>query len=70
MKTTHLGMIEQHSYNCIIGEDYPAPIVDYQESARHARHELWRVAGTPLAREEKTRILAKHVKPRKEPERR
>lgn len=60
---SQLGPIEQQSYDCIIGKDYPAPIVDHEAAARHARKELWEIAKSASVLSEKRRILARHVNP-------
>ena len=55
--------IEQQMYGCIIGKDYPAPIVDNEKAGKHARDILWKLKGNGKVRAEKKRILAKHVAP-------
>jgi len=36
-----LSAIEQQIYNCEIGNDYPAPIVDIEETRKHASDIVW-----------------------------
>lgn len=45
------------------GHDYPDPIVQIEQTGRHAREQLWRHRRTPRVRAEKNRILETHVKP-------
>ena len=35
--------LEQAEARCVIGRDYPAPIVDLVAAARHAREAVWAV---------------------------
>ncbi|TYB74488.1 deoxyribodipyrimidine photo-lyase [Bizionia gelidisalsuginis] len=44
-----------------IGEDYPLPIVDLQESARMARDKIWGHRKHPAVQKEKIRLLQIHV---------
>lgn len=53
--------MEQTFCNLIIGDDYPAPIVDLQESARIARDKIWGHKKHPAVRKEKKRLLNTHV---------
>jgi deoxyribodipyrimidine photo-lyase len=36
-----LNMIEQQFYDCEIGKDYPAPIVNIEETRRYASDIVW-----------------------------
>ena len=56
-----MSSMEQTFAGLTIGADYPAPIVDLQESARSARTKIWGHRKHPLVQQEKKRILAKHV---------
>ncbi|MRX41590.1 deoxyribodipyrimidine photolyase [Flavobacterium sp. LC2016-23] len=38
-----LGLIDQQLYNCQIGIDYPFPIVDIEETRKHASEAIWSV---------------------------
>jgi deoxyribodipyrimidine photo-lyase len=51
--------IEQKMYKCVIGKDYPFPIVDLKLSANHASTHLWAVKKTKIAKEEGQLILNK-----------
>jgi len=53
--------MEQTFCEVIIGEDYPLPIVDLQESARLARDKIWGHKKHPAVLREKNRILKTHV---------
>ena len=50
----------QKSVGCIIGVDYPAPLVDESESRLLALQRLREVKRTPFAKEEAARVLQKH----------
>jgi deoxyribodipyrimidine photo-lyase len=51
-----------------IGDDYPSPIVDIQQTARYAREHLWQTKKSKVAREESKVILKKHTKRKTEKE--
>jgi deoxyribodipyrimidine photo-lyase len=51
-----------------IGDDYPLPIVDIQQTARYAREHLWQTKKSKVAREENEVILKKHTKRKTEKE--
>lgn len=53
--------MEQTFCGVILGEDYPNPIVDLQESARIARDKIWGHKKHPDVQKEKNRILNTHV---------
>ncbi|WP_218599222.1 cryptochrome/deoxyribodipyrimidine photo-lyase family protein [Polaribacter sp. NJDZ03] len=53
--------MEQTFCEVVIGEDYPLPIVDLQESARLARDKIWGHKKHPAVQKEKNRILNMHV---------
>ncbi len=59
-----LTFAEQQMYGCIIGKDYPHPIVDIIETSRSASKQLWGLKKTEEARNENKKILAVHVKKR------
>ncbi|WP_298486274.1 cryptochrome/deoxyribodipyrimidine photo-lyase family protein [uncultured Maribacter sp.] len=56
-----MTLIEQTFCETIIGEDYPLPIVNLQESARLAREKNWEHKKHPAVQKEKHRILKMHV---------
>lgn len=43
--------MEQAFYQCKIGEDYPTPIVDYDEATRSAKERYWRLRQRPEVQE-------------------
>lgn len=54
--------MEQQLFHCVIGKDYPAPIVDLKITARYAAQQLWGTKKSALARANNQTILEKHVK--------
>ena len=56
-----LSVIEQEMYGCVIGKDYPAPIVDVEESRKHASEIVWSFRKKDEVKVEGKRILKKHV---------
>jgi deoxyribodipyrimidine photo-lyase len=53
--------MEQQFYNCEIGKDYPAPIVDIEETRKQASDIVWSFRKKNEVKEEGKRILKKHV---------
>jgi deoxyribodipyrimidine photo-lyase len=60
-----LNEFEQEIYNCHIGVDYPAPIVDIEETRKYASDLVWSFRKQGAVKVEGARILAKHVNQRK-----
>ncbi len=58
--------IEQHGYSCVLGKDYPKPIVDIKKTYKYASSILWSLKGNKQVRIESKRILAKHTLPNRE----
>ena len=56
-----LNSIEQQFYNCEIGKDYPAPIVDIEKTRKYASDMVWSFRKKEEVKEEGMRILKKHV---------
>lgn len=56
-----LSSMEQTMYQVRLGDDYPLPIVDLEQSRKSASDQVWALRKTKLAKEEGTRILKKHV---------
>lgn len=56
-----LSVIEQEMYGCIIGKDYPTPIVDVEESRKYASDIVWSFRKGDEVKIEGKRILKKHV---------
>jgi deoxyribodipyrimidine photo-lyase len=50
----------QRSVGCVIGRDYPAPIVDHESAARQARERLAAVRRQPAHRDAAREVLAQH----------
>ena len=58
-----LTPMEQQMYNVFIGKDYPAPIIDYESSAKAARDKLWAFQKRHDVQAEGRRILKRHILP-------
>jgi deoxyribodipyrimidine photo-lyase len=56
-----MNEMEQQFYNCKIGEDYPAPIVNIEETRKFASDIVWSFRRKEDVKEEGKRILQKHV---------
>ena len=56
-----MNEMEQQFYNCIIGKDYPAPIVNIDETRKYASDIVWSFRKKEEVKEEGKRILKKHV---------
>ena len=56
-----MNEMEQQFYNCKIGEDYPAPIVNIEETRKFASDIVWSFRKKEDVKEEGKRILQKHV---------
>lgn len=59
----------QRSLGCVIGRDYPAPIVDHKRAYREARDRVWRVRKTEFAKKEAERVYREHGSRKKQPRR-
>ncbi|MCS6935773.1 MAG: DNA photolyase family protein [Chitinophagales bacterium] len=59
-----MSFLEQRMYNCIVGKDYPAPIVSVEETRKRAADIMWAFKKKAEVKEEGKRILARHVRPR------
>ena len=56
-----MNEMEQQFYNCIIGKDYPEPIVNIEETRKYASDIVWSFRKKDEVKEEGKRILQKHV---------
>ncbi len=56
-----MTIMEQELYRFKLGEQYPAPIVNVEESARRARKKIWAAQKWASVRKERFRILAMHT---------
>lgn len=55
--------MEQKMYDFSIGRDYPHPIIDFEKSAKAARHKLWAFQKRDDVQAEGRRILKRHTLP-------
>ncbi|MCH1547387.1 MAG: DNA photolyase family protein [Flavobacteriaceae bacterium] len=53
--------MEQSFYGISMGDTYPLPIIDLQESSRAARDKIWGHKKHPAVQQEMKRLLSKHV---------
>ena len=53
--------LDQQFNNCILGKDYPKPIVALKEHHKHARDILWGMKNDSEVKSENKRILMKHT---------
>ena len=58
-----LTALEQSGYGFASGIDYPLPIVNLEESRKHAGDILWNMQKNKLVRQESQRILKRHTLP-------
>ena len=56
-----MSVIEQSLFNCKIGKNYPKPIVDISQTRKFALEKLWSIRKIKKVKEEKQRILEKHI---------
>ncbi|WP_405604952.1 deoxyribodipyrimidine photo-lyase/cryptochrome family protein [Polaribacter sp. Asnod1-A03] len=56
-----MTVMQQAFCETIIGENYPLPIVDLQESSKLARDKIWEHKKHPAVQSEKNKILNTHV---------
>ena len=56
-----MSLIDQETYECKIGKDYPNPIVDISETYKYAASKLWSIKSNSKVKEESSRILQKHT---------
>lgn len=54
--------MEQEMYHCRIGNDYPAPIVDLEDSRKKASEIMWNFRSKKETQYENERILHKHIR--------
>lgn len=52
--------LEQRAAGCVIGKDYPAPIVDHAEATKKARSRIGSIRRTAKARSESQGVVARH----------
>jgi deoxyribodipyrimidine photo-lyase len=56
-----MNEMEQQFYNYKIGQDYPEPIVNIEETRKYASDIVWIFRKKDEVKEEGKRILQKHV---------
>jgi deoxyribodipyrimidine photo-lyase len=56
-----LSLLEQKLFRCVIGEDYPLPIVDLEDSRKQASDKIWSVRKSKEIEIENRGILSRHV---------
>lgn len=59
-----MSQIEQELYGVKIGVDYPAPLIDLEQSGREARDKIWAHRKHEAVQKENLRILITHTHPR------
>jgi deoxyribodipyrimidine photo-lyase len=57
---SRLSPAEQAAVGCVIGRDYPAPLVDHANAIRHAKDRLYALRGEAAARSEADAIQQRH----------
>lgn len=62
-KPWEMNLIEQQFYNCIIGKDYPEPIVDIEKTRKFASEYIWSFKNKSDVKKEAEKIIQKHVNP-------
>lgn len=60
-----MSAMEQTLYGVEIGKDYPAPLVDLEESGKRARTNIWSHRKDERVRQENKRILLTHTRRKK-----
>ncbi len=56
-----MNEMEQQFYNCVIGKDYPVPIVNIEATRKYASDIVWSFRKKDEVKQEGKRILQKHV---------
>jgi deoxyribodipyrimidine photo-lyase len=51
---------QQQAVGCLIGRDYPAPVVDHQQAVAYARARIAAVRRNPALRDEVQQVFARH----------
>ena len=55
----------QEKYSCVIGMNYPAPIIDHNLQVKKAKNILYKIKSTPEAKSEAKKVYIKHGSRRK-----
>lgn len=56
-----MSAMEQLAYGCVIGEQYPSPLVNLEEAHRAARERLWARKASKAVKKDNRRILTRHT---------
>ena len=59
----NMTQLEQEGYDCVLGKEYPKPIIQLKETYKYASTILWSMKGKSSVRKESKRILARHTLP-------
>lgn len=59
----NMSSMEQQMYDCVLGKQYPFPIVDVKTTYKEASSALWAMKANPAVKEEARRIKRIHIKP-------
>lgn len=52
-----MTQMEQQTYQCKIGDEFPAPVIDLAQAAEHARKQLWQRKNKPEVKKHNAAIL-------------
>ncbi|MEO0337903.1 MAG: deoxyribodipyrimidine photo-lyase [Bacteroidota bacterium] len=58
-----MPLLEQQFYNCIIGKDYPSPILPYDQTASKNRDRYWAFRQRQMVRDYLPKLWSKHCLP-------
>lgn len=56
-----MTVMEQQMYGCIMGRDYPFPLVDIEATRKHASDTLWQIKNQGATRQLSQKILRRHT---------
>lgn len=56
-----MSLLEQEVYQCVIGSDYPAPLVMLEDAHRAARERMWARKASKEVKDDNRRILTRHT---------
>lgn len=59
----HIPILAQQLYQCVIGKDYPSPIVPYDQAVEQAKTQYWEVRQRPATQRHLSRLWRKHCLP-------
>jgi deoxyribodipyrimidine photo-lyase len=51
---------EQRAAGCVLGDEYPLPLLDHRQAAREAREKVWAVRGSEAFRRTADAIQERH----------